>query len=62
MGCGLCDPQASLMVGQSGPRLGQGTEMTDQDNRLEQITLQKEDSPPPLPIQGIMDPGGFPDW
>ncbi|XP_029499156.1 Golgi reassembly-stacking protein 1-like [Oncorhynchus nerka] len=49
--------EVSLMVGQSGPRLGQGTEMTDQDNRLEQITLQKEDSPPPLPIQGIMDPG-----
>ncbi|XP_052331975.1 Golgi reassembly-stacking protein 1a isoform X4 [Oncorhynchus keta] len=52
--------EASLMVGQSG--LGQGTEMTDQDNRLEQITLQKEDSPPPLPIQGIMDPGGLTDW
>uniref|UniRef100_A0A674AME5 Golgi reassembly stacking protein 1a n=1 Tax=Salmo trutta TaxID=8032 RepID=A0A674AME5_SALTR len=49
--------EASLMVGQSGPRLGQGTEITDQDNRLEQITLQEEDSPLPPPIQGVMDPG-----
>ncbi|XP_055721818.1 Golgi reassembly-stacking protein 1a isoform X1 [Salvelinus fontinalis] len=49
--------EASLMVGQSGPRRGQGTEITDQDNRLEQITLQEEDSPLPPPIQGVMDPG-----
>ncbi|XP_013996899.1 Golgi reassembly-stacking protein 1a isoform X2 [Salmo salar] len=49
--------EASLMVGQSGPRLGQGTERTDQDNRLEQITLQEEDSPLPPPIQGVMVPG-----
>ncbi|XP_041698350.2 Golgi reassembly-stacking protein 1a [Coregonus clupeaformis] len=49
--------EASLMVGQSGPRLGQGAEITDRQNTLAQITLQEDDSPLPPPIQGVMDPG-----
>ncbi|CAB1326797.1 unnamed protein product [Coregonus sp. 'balchen'] len=42
---------------ESGPRLGQGAEITDRQNTLAQITLQEDDSPLPPPIQGVMDPG-----